>query len=128
MLNTQSTTPGAGPVEPPEAALVVDGTAADNLPLFAQIVAQVSAGGDAVPGRDYIDALVAAGFPREAMQLTADTTTVGDPVDAVQFSVLWAGECLIGQVGPSTPGAAAVVVPELPDGGCLVGSTHPLDW
>lgn len=126
---TGTVAPTAVPTAAPAPQLVPEGTAADNLPLFAHVVAEVTAaGGDVVSGRSYIDALVAAGFDRASMQLTADTTTVGDAVDALQFSVLWAGECLVGQVGPSTPAPAAIVLPELADGGCLVGQTEPIDW
>ncbi|OYC96189.1 hypothetical protein CI089_10920 [Microbacterium sp. Yaish 1] len=89
---------------------------------------QVAAGPESVAGRAYIDALVAAGFDKSAMQVTADRTSVDDPVDSLQFSVLWAGECLVGQVGPSTPAPTAMVLPELPSGGCLIGQTRPIDW
>ncbi|RAZ35152.1 hypothetical protein DO944_03420 [Microbacterium sp. SMR1] len=89
---------------------------------------QVAASPDSVAGRAYIDALVAAGFDKSTMQVTADRTSVDDPVDSLQFSVLWAGECLVGQVGPSTPAPTATVLPELPSGGCLIGRTRPIDW
>ncbi|MBP2419535.1 DUF6993 domain-containing protein [Microbacterium imperiale] len=108
--------------------LVPEGSAADNLPLFTAVMEQVAATPDNVAGRAYVDALVAAGFDKAAMQVTADRTSVDDPVDSLQFSVLWKGECLVGQVGPSTPAPTALVLPELPSGGCLVGLTRPIDW
>lgn len=112
----------------PDAALVPDGAAADNLPLFAAVMRSVASSPEAVAGRAYIDALAAAGFDKGAMQVTADRTSVGDPVDSLQFSVLWQGECLVGQVGPSTTTPTALVLPELDSGGCLVGLTRPIDW
>ncbi|MFT4135904.1 DUF6993 domain-containing protein [Microbacterium sp.] len=123
------TAPASPPVATAEpATLVPDGTAEDNLPLFAQTVTSVAATGS-VEGRAYVDALVAAGFERAAMQVTPDRTSVDDPADSIQFSVLWRDEqCLVGQVGPSTPTPTAVVLPKLPDGGCLVGRTRPIDW
>nr|WP_183501050.1 hypothetical protein [Microbacterium invictum] len=121
--------PAATPTPTPTGpVLFPDGTADDNLPLFAHVVETVAAGEDAVAGRAYVDALVAAGFDKTAMQVTNDRTTVGNPADSIQFSVLWDGECLVGQVGPSTPAPTAVVLPELPEGGCLVGVTRDIDW
>jgi len=42
--------------------------------------------------------------------------------------VRWSGECLVGQVGPSTPEPVAVVLPLVPTGTCLIGQTRPIDW
>lgn len=90
---------------------------------------QVWASDERASGRAYIDALVAAGFDRTAMQVTQDLTTVGNPVESLQFSVSWAGEeCLVGQVGPSTGEPVTVVVDQLAEGRCLVGNTRPIDW
>jgi hypothetical protein len=122
-----SPSPTATPT-PTGPVLVPDGTAADNLPLFAAIVNQVAATDQAVQGRAYIDALVAAGFDKADMEVTQDLTTVGNPADAIQFSVRWDGECLVGQVGPSTPAPTALVLPEVPGGTCLIGQTRPIDW
>lgn len=115
-------TPDAGPTFHP------DGTAEENLPLFTEIVGQVWASPDQVSGRAYIDALVAAGFPKSAMQVTQDRTTVGNPAESIQFSVRWRDECLIGQVGPATGEPVAIVAPGLAEGTCLVGETRPIDW
>ncbi len=63
------------------------------------------------------------------MQVTQDLTTVGNPVESLQFSVRWGeDECLIGQVGPSTGEPVTVVVDQLAEGRCLVGNTRPIDW
>jgi hypothetical protein len=109
-------------------ALKPDGTAADNLPYFASIVDGVWAGPDNVSGRAYVDALVAGGFDKAAMQVTNDESTVGNPAESIQFSVLWAGECLVGQVGPATGQPVSVVLPTVGSGGCLIGKTRPIDW
>lgn len=125
------TTPSASvdsptPSAPP--ALVPGGTAADNLPLFSQIVQTVAAGPDADSGRAYVDALVAAGFDKAAMQVTEDSSTVGNPAESMQFSVRWGAECLVGQVGPATGQPVTVVLAGLASGGCLVGNTRSIDW
>lgn len=113
---------------PAPAVLVPDGTAADNLPLFTEVVAQVWAGPDQVAGRAYVDALVAAGYERSAMQVTPDTTTIGNPAESIEFSVRWGEECLVGQVGPSIGSPVTTVLPGLSSGGCLIGQTRAIDW
>lgn len=125
-----STTPTATPETSVSSApaLVAEGSAEDNLPFFTTVMNGVWAVDQSFQGRAYIDALVAAGFPKSEMELTNDRTTVDNPADAIQFSVRWSGECLVGQVGPSTPAPTAVVLPELPDGTCLIGQTRPIDW
>ena len=118
----------ATPTEPPAPALVPDGTARDNLAVFSAITATVAAGADGASGRAYIDALVAVGFDKTAMQVTYDETTVGNPAESIQFSVRWHQECLVGQVGPSTGAPVTVVLPSLGQGTCLIGGTRPIDW
>lgn len=119
----------APPASPGAPVLIADGTAAENLPLFEAVTARVWASDGRAEGRAYIDALVAAGFAKERMQVTADRTTVGNPVESLQFSVAWGDEdCLVGQVGPSTGDPVTVVVPQLAEGRCLIGKTRPIDW
>lgn len=121
-----SPTPSASPAGP---VYVADGTAADNLPLFAAVTAGVWASDQKVSGRAYIDALIAAGFDRAAMQVTQDVSTVGNPAESIQFSVRWGeSECLVGQVGPSTGEPVTIVMPQLAEGRCLIGATRAIDW
>jgi hypothetical protein len=109
-------------------ALLEDGAATDNLPFFTTIVQSVAASPDAPFGRAYIDALVAGGFDKAAMQVTEDQSTVGNPAESMQVSVRWGEECLIGQVGPATGAPVTAVMPGLATGACLVGATRPIDW
>lgn len=102
--------------------------AADNLPFFDQVNQQVVAANAGAGGRDFIDALTAAGFDRSAMQVTSDQTTLGEPADSVQFSVFFNAECLVGQYGPKSGGYHGAVKPALGTGGCLIGQTRPIDW
>jgi len=109
--------------------LLPDGTAAENLPYFTQVVEQVWNSPDQVSGRAYVDALAAAGFDKAAMQVTPDESTVGNPAETIQFSVLWQGECLLGQVGPATGGVVTTVGATVLGGtACLIGNTRPIDW
>ena len=55
-------------------------------------------------------------------------STVGNPAESIQFSVLWKGECLIGQVGPATGDPVTTVARSIEGGACLVGNTRPIDW
>lgn len=116
------------PAPAPAPTLVPGGSAEDNLPLFASVVSAVWAGPDQVSGRAYVDALAAAGFDKAAMQVTPDQSTVNNPAESIQFSVRWGQQCLIGQVGPATREAVAVVEPGLADGTCLIGRTRVIDW
>ncbi|WP_322408910.1 DUF6993 domain-containing protein [Microbacterium invictum] len=118
-------------VEPPAPAgpaLVPDGSAEDNLPFFTQIIQAVWNSDGRGAGRAYVDALVAGGFDKAAMQVTADTSTVGNPAESIQVSVRWGEQCLIGQVGDATGEPVATVLAALPDGACLLGETRPIDW
>lgn len=125
--STAAATPTAGPTAAP--ALVPDGSAEDNLPYFTEVTEQVWASERRAEGRAYIDALVAAGFDKAAMQVTHDVSTVGNPAESMQFSVLWQGECLVGQVGPDIGEAVTRVLPAVQDGTvCLLGATRPIDW
>ena len=97
------------------------------------VTAAVWATPDQVSGRAYIDALVAAGFDKSAMQVTPDQSTVGNPAESIQFSVRWGEECLVGQVGPSTgapvdrrrAGPRRGHVPGRPDASDRLVSTAP---
>lgn len=120
--------PGPSATSDPAPTLVPDGSAADNLPIFAATVGAVFAGPDALSGRAYVDALVSVGFDKAAMQVTQDLTTVGNPAESIQVSVRWGDECLVGQVGPATGAPVATVLPGLAEGGCLIGQTRPIDW
>ena len=121
-------TPTPTATEPALPALDPQGDAAANLPFFSSIVAAVWATPQNASGRVYIDALVAAGFDKGAMQVTQDQSTVGDTAESIQFSVAWKGDCLVGQVGPATGQPVAIVLPVLADGSCLVGETRAIDW
>lgn len=96
---------------------------------FTEVTAGVWASDSRAQGRAYIDALEQAGFAKDAMQVTADRSTVGNAAESLQFSVAWSdAQCLVGQVGPSTGEPVTALLPRLADGACLVGATRPVDW
>lgn len=126
---TTTTTPTVTPSPTPTAPVLhPSGTAEENLPFFTSIVEAVWGTPEQVHGRAYIDALVAGGFDKAAMQVTLDRTTVDEAADSIQFSVQWGSKCLVGQVGPSTGAPFTTIVPVLADGVCLIGKTRPIDW
>lgn len=116
------------PTAPSGPALLPDGSAEENLPFFTEIVTSVWSTPENAQGRAYVDALAAAGFDRTAMQVTLDQSTVGNPAESIQFSVLWGDECLIGQVGPATGTPVTTTAAALEGGLCLIGKTRPIDW
>jgi hypothetical protein len=120
--------PTSAPTSAPAPTLAPAGSASDNLPYFAQVVATVAAGSTPVSGRAYIDALVQAGFDKAAMQVTQDESTIGNPAESIEFSVRWGDQCLVGQVGPSIGSPVSTVLPGLSSGDCLIGQTRPIDW
>ncbi len=87
-----------------------------------QLAKRPKSGGEAIT-----KALVAAGFSRSGMQVTADRTTVGLAVPSVQFAVRWQGECLIGQSGPGAGEYTSQLAAPV-DGSCLLGATRPITW
>lgn len=123
---TAAPTPTDAPAEPPS---LQPGLGAEaNLPYFDHVITQVIATNPSAGGRQFIDALVAAGFDRAAMQVTRDRTTIDAVADSIQFSVLFEGECLVGQYGAASDGFHSAVRPALGTGNCLVGNTRPIDW
>lgn len=117
--------PSASATPEPAPELIPGGTADDNLAYFDHVNAAFLAGGNP-GGRAIIDNLVAAGFDKAAMELTADRTPLGSEVDSVQFAVQQGDDCLIGQA--DADGYTSTVAPTLGAGGCLVGNTRPIDW
>lgn len=115
------------PAEPAPVALVPGGSAEENLPFFEQVIGGVVAADAEAPGLDVVDALVAAGFSKESMQLTADETSIGLDADTVLVSVKLGESCLLGQYGPKSDGVHAVVAAPIATGACLVGRTVPLE-
>jgi len=124
---SQSSAPPA-PTASAAPALDPQGTATDNLVFFAGVIDSVWASGSPGAGRAYVDALVAAGFDKGAMQVTKDLSTVGNPAESMQVSVLWASECLVGQFGSATGAPHSTVQAVLPGDLCLLGNTRPIDW
>jgi len=124
----QSAGPSAGPSPSPTQSreLNLQGTALENLPYFNDVNRAWFASGGATDGRSLIDNLVAAGFPKEAMEVTPDRTSINAQADQIQYSVRINGTCLIGQFGGDHYNGSAQAM--LANGKCLIGTTRPIDW
>jgi len=118
--------PEPEPEPEPAAQFDPDGTADENLAFFDDVNARFLAADPSPGGRPIVDNLVAAGFDREAMELTRDTTPIGRQADSVQFSVRIGDDCLIGQASDS--GYVGIVGPVLGGSRCLIGELRPIDW
>lgn len=129
-IATRAQTSGATPVPTtvPVPTLKPELSASENLAYFDHIAAGVLAANPAATGRAFIDALVAGGFDKTQMELTADRTTANLAADSIQFSVRFYGACLIGQNGPASEGFHSTIAPPLGSGACLVGGTRQIDW
>ena len=101
-------------------------SASANKPFFDKVAGDFLFSNGMGDGRAAIDNLVAAGFTKEDMQVTPDTTALGIAVDSLIFSVRIKNECLIGQY--SALGYTSIIAPVLGTGACLVGTTRPIDW
>lgn len=118
--------PAAAPEPEPAAQFDPEGTAEENLAFFDEVNGGFLAADPSPGGRPIIDNLVAAGFDRQAMEVTRDTTPIGRQADSVQFSVRVGDGCLVGQASDS--GYAGIVGPVLVSSRCLLGELRPIDW
>jgi len=127
-LEPEPTVTTAAPQPEPTVAPTFDPllTATENHGYFNAVNTKtVRADGEPL-GRDFIDGLVDAGFPKAAMEVTFDKTAINLDADNVQFAVNVNGECLIGQYG--NVGYNSTVAPTLGSGKCFAGVTRSIDW
>jgi hypothetical protein len=117
--------PSDDPVAP-DPEFVPEGSAADNAE-FARFVVQrrTDASSDPLRSADVAEALIAAGFARESLEVTADRTPLGLRADVVSFAVRVDDECIVGELRAST--VSTVVMPGLATGRCLVGADASID-
>ncbi|MBO1901987.1 hypothetical protein J4H92_08500 [Leucobacter weissii] len=116
------------PDVPPE--FFPDGSAADNLPYFSEVLRVYAVGDDPVEGRGLVDAVVESGFDRTAMQVSFDRTKTGLVADNIFVSVLIGRHCLIGQMVVEDRTFVAETAPAIGPGRdlCLIGETREIDW
>ena len=120
--------PSSGPTStaPAVPVLVEGGTAEENQPYFDKVNLDYFHTYGTGSSRSIVDNLVAAGFRKQDIEVTADRTSIDLVVDSTIVSVRLKGECLIGDFQAS--GLKSIVAPLLGTGGCLIGKTVPIDW
>ncbi|MEO8094883.1 MAG: hypothetical protein ABI632_08120 [Pseudolysinimonas sp.] len=118
--SSETPTPDAGPILRP------GDTAAANKQFFDAVNTAFYAAHGKSDGKSIIDNLVASGFRKQDMEVTPDQTSIGEAADSIVFSVRVKGECLVGQSNGT--GYHGIIGPLLGSGGCLVGTTRPIDW
>ena len=118
-----SASSGAKPRNAPK--LIPDGTPKENLPYFLSIMntAYQSSTDADTPAEEMAAYLVNAGFDAGTMQISENATALGLNPDAKYVAVQFNGECLVGTWGSSMSTPTAIVLPLLPQGGCLLGGT-----
>jgi hypothetical protein len=119
-----SATPTATPTQAP--ILRPELSAKQNLPFFDYVNEKTLAANPDPVGKTFTDALVAAGFNKADMSVTADKTTINLTPGSIQFSVLFNGQCLLGQYGGDGVGYHSEVADVLSTGKCLIGETAPV--
>jgi hypothetical protein len=121
-------TASAAPTPTPTASAAIDltGNASQNRPYFDQVNKAIIAKIGSPKGRDFIDGLVAAGYPKSAMEVTPDKTSVNLDADNIEFSVRLGSTCLVGEYG--NIGYASTAQRVFSTGHCLAGTTRPIDW
>lgn len=102
-------------------------SALDNLPAFEAAIIKGAEAKTGDTGKNLVNALVNAGFPKESMQVTFNKTKTGQDADSVIVSVIIENSCLIGQktIGGET---FTSLDSALATGGCLIGITRQIDW
>ncbi len=118
-----SSTPSAAPSTPPSS----EGEArppsdAEALARFDASNRAVIAGVASPTATAFVDSLVEAGFDPASIEVTSDTTTLGERADSIQFAVRIDDRCLIGQYGAGSDGYRSTEAGVLGTGGCLVGA------
>jgi hypothetical protein len=125
---TTARTASVAPTPTPTASASIDltGNAAQNLPYFDQVNQALIAKGGTLDGRAFIDNLVTAGYPKSAMEVTPDRTSIDLQADNIEFSVRLGSTCLVGEYG--NIGYASTSQRVFSTGRCLAGTTRQIDW
>lgn len=107
-----------------------EGSAQARLADFTGALDAFANGTASVAGESMVNALIDAGFDRQAMQVSFDTTQTNLVADSIFVSVRIDESCLLGQVVTETRELATSIAPAIgPDKNiCLIGKTRQIDW
>lgn len=122
---TSSAQPSPTPTPTPDPVFVPGGTAGQNRPYFEFVIRGVLAQTPQPTTAALVDALSASGFVPATIEVTADSTPVGERADSILVGIPIDGQCLLGQI------IDGELVSQLADvlgtGRCLVGRPASLD-
>lgn len=123
---TSVATPSATATPEPDPEFVEGGTAGQNRPFFEFVLSTMLERNPQPSSQTVVNSLVSGGFDKAAMQVTVDTTPVGERADSILVSVLIDNQCLIGQIIDAELSSQLTDV--LGTGRCLIGETLSIDW
>ena len=112
------------PAVPAVPVMVAGGTAKENQPYFDKVNLDYFAANGTGTSLGIVESLASAGFRKQDLQVTADHTSIDLLADSIIVSVRLKGQCLIGDFQAS--GYKSIVAPILGTGGCLIGTTVPI--
>ncbi len=110
----------------PDPELIEGGTAGQNRPYFEFLLTGMLERNPEPSSQTVVNSLVNGGFDKASMQVTVDTTPVGQRADSILVSVLIGDQCLIGQIIDA--GLTSQLTDVLGTGRCLIGETLSIDW
>ena len=123
-------TPERSETPRPEVApeFVPDGSAADNLPYFTEVLRKFSKGTSPVQGAPVVQAVAEAGFDKSMMQVSFDESKTNLPADNIFVSVRIGADCLVGQVVAADRTFVAKNMPAVGPNKdiCIIGKTAPI--
>jgi hypothetical protein len=108
----------------PSPSATISAAAQAALGKFDAANKQIAASTASPTDAQIVSALVAAGFAKSAMEITADQTTIGRHVDSIEVAVKVGPTCLLG--GFNGNAYSSETAPVLSTGKCLVGNTAPI--
>ncbi|WP_027479002.1 DUF6993 domain-containing protein [Gryllotalpicola ginsengisoli] len=116
-----STSTASASATPAPATFDPKASAAANRAFFDSVNRKTLSGHPTASGKSVTRALVAAGFPSSALEVSASKTSANLEPGSILVAVKLHGQCLIGQWGSAVDGYHSTVAKPLATGKCLVG-------
>lgn len=117
---TPTATDDAAPEEEPLAVFVPDGSAEDNAPVAARVVRERAVSQEPrLTAAEIGQILVEAGFAADTIEVTPDSTPLGNPTDSINFAVRVGEQCILGELRVAE--VVTQTAPVLGTGRCLIG-------
>jgi hypothetical protein len=115
---TSGTSPEPIASQEPRLSFFSEGSAAQNLPIFKNVLETTAAGKQGHDLAETLALLVETGFKLENITHTPVDSKIGEPAESVSLAVAFNGECLIAQFSNSWI-TTTIAKPTV--SGCLIG-------